>query len=319
MVLAIAFPEFDPVAFTIPLLGLPIRWYALAYIVGLVIGWRYIARLAATDRLWPGGRRPFDPIQVDDLLFYCTLGVVIGGRLGFVLFYEPSLLWTLSQDTVFGLPLPRAVEIWKGGMSFHGGFLGVAVAAILFARRTDAPLLSVGDCLACAAPFGIFFGRIANFVNGELWGRTTEAPWGVVFPQVQLYAVNQGVEALLLPGGVNLPRHPSQLYEAALEGVLLSAVLLWLVWRAGALRRPGLAIGVFLAGYGIGRFIAEFWRMPDLWIGDGEFDLTVFEIGFTRGQFLSLPMIVIGALVIYTVLRRPLEPDPPDRPARGEA
>lgn len=300
MVRAIAFPEFDPVAFWIPILDLPIRWYALAYIAGLLIGWRYIAHLVSKDRLWPGRRRPFAPEQTDDLLFFMTLGVVIGGRLGFVLFYRPDFLWTLSDATVLGVPIPRALEIWQGGMAFHGGMLGVVLAGLFYARRIGASPWSLGDTLACAAPFGVFFGRLANFVNGELWGRPTDASWGVVFPQIDDPGLLQAYPQLLVDGE-NVPRHPSQLYEAGLEGVLLGAVLLWLVWRRDALKIPGLCMGFFLAGYGLARFISEFWRQYDPWLG---FDYEILGVGITRGQNLSMPMIAIGVAVIVLALRR---------------
>ena len=300
MVRAIAFPEFDPVAFWIPFLDLPIRWYALAYIAGLLIGWRYIAYLAGRDKLWPGGRRPLAPEQTDDLLFYMTLGVVLGGRLGFVLFYRPDFLWTFSEEPILGVYLPRALEIWRGGMAFHGGMLGVLVAGLIYARRAGAPAWSLGDAVACAAPFGIFFGRIANFVNGELWGRPTDASWGVIFPQIEDPSYLDAYPQMLV-NGENVPRHPSQLYEAGLEGLLLAAVLLWLVWRRDALKIPGLCVGVFLAGYGLARFVAEFWRQYDPWLG---FDFHLLGVGFTRGQTLSFPMIVLGLGVIAYALWR---------------
>ena len=307
MLWAIPFPEFDPVAFTIPFLGVPIRWYALAYIAGLLLGWRYIAYLVGKDRLWPNNRRPFQPDQVDDILLIMVFGVVIGGRLGYVLFYEPTFLWTFSDDEYFGFRILKAFEMWKGGMAFHGGFLGVVVGAILFARRTGAPLAQLGDSLACAAPFGILFGRIANFVNGELWGRPTEVSWGFVFQQpAQRPVFEDGTVgqsfADIYTGGVNVPRHPSQLYEAGLEGVLLALALAWLVWRGGALKKPGLCIGVFLAGYGLARFTAEFWRQYDPSLGNAGFD-EFLGLALTRGQTLSLPMILIGVVVIYFALK----------------
>ena len=319
MVWAIPFPEFDPVAFTIPFIGAPIRWYALAYIAGLLVGWRYIAYLARLDRLWPFNRRPFQPDHVDDILLVMVFGVVIGGRLGYVLFYEPSFLWTLSDPVYYGFAIPKAFEIWKGGMAFHGGFLGVVVGAILYARRTGAPLAQLGDSLACAAPFGIFFGRIANFVNGELWGRPADVSWAFVFPDVPKIAREMRLEEFLLPGGENVPRHPSQLYEAGLEGALLAAALIWLVWRADALKKPGLCIGVFLAGYGLGRFIAEFWRQYDPTLGNNGFDEFLF-LSLTRGQTLSLPMILVGAVVIYYAQKGTWAPrtDPGPAPETAE-
>ncbi len=291
MLAAIPFPNIDPAIFTIPafsLFGIDIgplalRWYALAYIAGLVLGWRYIVRLLAAKRLWPSDRRPMAPERAEDLLIWTTIGVVIGGRLGYILFYD--------FGSFLESPL-EAFRVWNGGMSFHGGMLGVIVAVMLFARSSRVPLFQLGDAVACAAPIGLFFGRVANFINGELWGRVTEQSWGVVFPQVEAAAK---FYPWLLTDGVNLPRHPSQLYEAGLEGLVLFMVLAWFVWRAGALKHPGLATGVFLIGYGLARGFVEFFRQPDAHIG---FDIEALGLELSRGQLLSIPMILLGVAFI---------------------
>ena len=249
----IAYPEIDPVLIAIG--PIAIRWYALAYVAGLLLGWHYVARLAR--------RRPVGvpPAAIDDLLIWMTLGVILGGRIGYVLFY--NLEHYLAQPA-------DALAVWQGGMSFHGGLLGVIAAMVLFAHRRQVPLLSLGDLVAAATPIGLFFGRIANFINGELYGRQADVAWAMVFPR-----------------GGPMARHPSQLYEAALEGLVLFGVLAWLVWRTGALRRRGLVAGVFLAGYALARIAAELFREPDPQLG---FLLS----GLTMGQLLSLPMLAAG-------------------------
>ncbi len=290
MALAIPFPEIDPVIFDIG--PLPIRWYAVAYMAGLALGWLYVARLMARERLWAGGAAPMKPEATDALLLWMALGVVLGGRLGFVLFYDPELLW----------PRPwEALMIWEGGMAFHGGMIGGVVAVLLFSRFNRLSALSVGDAVACATPIGLFFGRIANFINGELWGRVTDQPWGMVFPQVEEYAEEY---PWLLTNGENLPRHPSQLYEAALEGLLLFGVLAFMAFRGGALKRPGLCVGVFLVGYGLARGFVEFFRQ---WNPDLGFDFYIFGEGVSRGQTLCIPMILAGVAFIVYAQRRARE------------
>lgn len=257
------FPGIDPVA--IWLGPLPIRWYSLAYIAGFLLGWRWARRMATT------APRPIDVKLVDDYLFWAVIGVILGGRLGYSLFYQPGLY---LED-----PL-RLLRLWEGGMSFHGGFLGVVIATILFARRHQLDLLSFGDIIAPVAPVGLGLGRIANFINGELWGRVTDVPWGMVFPS-----------------GGPLPRHPSQLYQAALEGVLLLAVLA-LANRLGLRQRaPGATIGVFLIGYGIARLIGEVFREPDPQLG-------FLMFGTTMGQLLSIPMVIVGLGFVWYARRR---------------
>lgn len=294
----IPFPDIAPEIFTIDLGGfsLSLRWYALAYLAGLLIGWRIVVAMMRRGGLW-GDRAPMPADRVDDLLTWVILGVILGGRLGFVLFYEPA----------FYLANPaEIVKVWQGGMSFHGGFAGVMVAAWAFCRANGIPPLRLADALAVVAPIGLFFGRIANFINAELWGRPTDLPWGVVFP---------GEAAQACPGVVGpCARHPSQLYEAGLEGLLLGLVLLLLV-RAGGLRRPGLAFGVFLAGYGLARIFVELFREADAQFITPDNPLGHViggpAIGLTMGQLLSLPMVVVGLALILRARRRP----PAARPA----
>lgn len=258
-------PEFDPIAVEIG--PIAIRWYALAYIVGLVLGWQFVRHLSKR------GYVALTRAQIDDLLFWAAMGVILGGRVGYTLFYRP--------DYYLLNPL-EILKVWQGGMSFHGGLLGVFAAIIWFARRNKLPIFVVGDAVAVAAPIGLFFGRIANFVNGELFGRASDVPWAMVFPN----------------GGM-FPRHPSQLYEAGLEGLVLFIVLAWLAFRTSALRRPGMMAGVFLVGYAVARSFVEFFREPDVGIA-------LPDIGITMGQLLSLPMLIIGLLLISRALRGPL-------------
>ncbi|SDK21762.1 prolipoprotein diacylglyceryl transferase [Aliiruegeria lutimaris] len=301
----IPFPELSPEIFSISLFGMEfaLRWYALAYIAGLLLGWRLVVALMKRPTLWPENRPPMQPQQVEDLLTWVILGVVIGGRLGFVLFYKPAHY------------LANPVEIlavWEGGMSFHGGLLGVVIATWLWTGKHAIARMSAADALAMAAPPGLFFGRLANFINGELWGRPSDVPWAMKFPTM---CVDPGWQGCPIPGewfyyGGELARHPSQLYEAALEGLVLGAVLLWLALRRGALKRPGIVTGSFFAGYGISRFIVEYFRQadaqfitPDNPIG---FVIGQGTIGVTMGQLLSLPMILLGlALIAYARRRVP--------------
>ncbi|MEM6489903.1 MAG: prolipoprotein diacylglyceryl transferase [Pseudomonadota bacterium] len=285
--MALAFPQIDPAIVTVELFGteLSLRWYALAYIAGLVLGWRVTVWLMRRPRLWPHRTPPMPPDAPEDLLTWMVVGVVLGGRLGYVLFYNPLGFLERPQDVL---------AIWQGGMSFHGGFIGVMVALALFCRNRRIPLLQAGDAVALAAPFGLFFGRIANFINGELWGRPTEVSWGMVFPTVP---------PELWVGSVNLPRHPSQLYEAAGEGLILAAVMWWLALARGWLRRPGALIGLFFIGYGLARSLIENFRQGDIemvtpdnpWGHAIRFGLGPEAMGLTMGQVLSLPMVAIGA------------------------
>jgi phosphatidylglycerol:prolipoprotein diacylglycerol transferase len=351
MIEAIQFPNFDPAAFTVdafPLFGnvvgpFHLRWYALAYIVGLVLGWRWMVWIIRRDRLWAPGKPALSVPQADDFLFWATLGVILGGRLGYVLFYKPDMIWN-NPIEVF--------QIWNGGMSFHGGLLGVIVAAVLFTKkfaggnftprrhvneeqfatlarkhlvaepaadkkrdhirvsglgwmkkkdyedarekaRTDAiDLLRLGDIAAAAAPIGLFFGRIANFINGELYGRPTDGPFGVIFPSGGYNWASREWQW----SGAEVARHPSQLYEAALEGLALFAIINVLTLRFDSLRRPGLNVGVFLVCYGFFRFLLEFVREPDAHMPN-------FLRGYiTMGMLLSIPMIIAGAWLIRRAL-----------------
>ncbi|WBU55579.1 prolipoprotein diacylglyceryl transferase [Paracoccus sediminicola] len=284
----IPFPDISPEIFTISLgsFQFSLRWYALAYLAGLVLGAWGVWRLMKSDRLW-GGAAPMEPGRVEELLTWIVGGVVIGGRLGFVLFYQPG--YYLANPV-------EIIKVWQGGMAFHGGFAGVVIAAWWWARRNAVPALRLADALAVVAPAGLFFGRIANFINAELWGRPTDLPWGVIFP---------GEAAQICPG-IEGPcaRHPSQLYEAGLEGLLLGLILLILVWRGG-LRRPGLALGVFLAGYAAARIFVEFFRVADAQFITPDNPLGRVALGISMGQLLSLPMLALGLLFIFRAMSRP--------------
>lgn len=292
----LSFPDIGPDIISIPLGGftLALRWYAMAYIAGILIGWRIILRAIRSPRLWAGGTAPIRAEQLEDLITWIILGVILGGRLGFVLFYQPA--YYLSNPI-------EILMVWQGGMSFHGGFLGVVVGVILFSRRHALPLMSVADLLAIAAPVGLLLGRSANFINNELWGRPSDLPWAVAFP---------GPAAQYCPDVVGLcGRHPSQLYEALLEGALLGTLLLILAFRRGWLLRPGQLTGVFFAGYGAARFFVELFRQADAqYISlDNPMGYVVqFGAGgLSMGQLLSLPMLIIGLGLIYSVRRRPLQ------------
>ncbi len=272
----IPFPNIDPVL--IHLGPVAIRWYALAYIAGLVLGWRYIVALIETPRLW-AGPAPVSRIEIDDALLWAAIGVILGGRLGYVLVYNPGYYMANPGEIL---------AVWRGGMSFHGGATGVLVALVIFARRHNIAPLTLIDLASAAAPVGLFFGRLANFINGELWGRTTDASWGVIFCNDRIAAANGG----LCPAGM-LARHPSQLYEAALEGLLLFLVFRLLTHYFEALKRPGTLFGAFIAGYGATRFFIEFFREPDAQLG------FLYGDWLTMGMVLSVPMIAAGALIVW--------------------
>jgi phosphatidylglycerol:prolipoprotein diacylglycerol transferase len=267
----VPFPHFDPVL--IHLGPFAIRWYALAYIAGILLGWRYGVALIRNERIWPPAASPINVAQMDDLILWITLGVIVGGRLGYVLFY--------GRDTFLSDPL-EVVKVWHGGMSFHGGFLGVTIAIIAFARVNRVDMLRLGDLVAPCVPIGLFFGRIANFINGELWGRPTTLPWGIIFP-----GTNDGV-----------PRHPSQLYEAGLEGMLLFLILLLATHRLHWLRLRGAVTGLFVLMYGLFRIALENVRQPD-----AGFDHMPF--GLTMGILLSTPMVLAGVWLIWFSRRTP--------------
>ncbi|MGA2940652.1 MAG: prolipoprotein diacylglyceryl transferase [Xanthobacteraceae bacterium] len=261
------FPAINPVL--IHLGPLAIRWYALAYIVGIIAGWYYARVIIASERLW-GGPAPMTVIDFDDFVVWITLGIILGGRTGYVLFYNlPHFLENPLQ----------MFELWNGGMSFHGGILGCSVAIILFALKRHIPILSLGDVTAAVAPIGLFLGRLANFINGELWGRPTDVPWAMIFPN-----------------GGPVPRHPSQLYEAMLEGAVLFIVL-GLMVRAGWLKRPGVITGSFALGYGIARIICEFFREPDVQLG-------FLWRGLTMGMLLCIPLMLGGIVILAVAFRR---------------
>ena len=252
------FPQIDPNLLEIG--PFAIRWYALAYVAGLLLGWRYMLRLNSSRAHMTTSE------VIDELLVWAIVGVVLGGRLGYVVFYNPS----------FYMENPLQIfAVWRGGMSFHGGLLGVTVTMVWFAKRRHLELLRLSDLVSCAVPLGLFFGRIANFINGELFGRVTNVPWAMTFPN-----------------GGPLPRHPSQLYEAVLEGIVLFALLAWLAWHKGALQKPGMLTGVYLLGYALARVSIEFVRQPDAQIG-------FLPLGTTVGRWLSVPMLIGGMYLIW--------------------
>ncbi|MBY0284741.1 MAG: prolipoprotein diacylglyceryl transferase [Sphingomonas sp.] len=255
----------NPAVFTIGWFSL--KWYSIAYITGIIVGWWYLLKLIAQ----PGA--PMARRHADDLVFYATLGVILGGRLGYVIFYSPDMF----------LEPWRILRLWDGGMSFHGGTIGTSIGLILFSRNNKLDWLRVHDYVACTVPFGLFFGRLANFVNGELWGKPADLPWAIIFPHAG-----------------PLARHPSQLYEAGLEGLVLFAILWWAFWRTKARYQPGLLVGIFTAGYGIARFLVEYCREPD-----AQFAGTFIEkTGIQMGQWLCVPMIAGGAYLILTAKSR---------------
>ena len=264
------FPSIDPVI--VQLGPIAVRWYGLAYVVSILLGWFYARRLVANDSLWPSNRAPMTLTDLDDFLLWAALGVVAGGRIGYVLFYDLPA-FEANPLSIFA--------VWSGGMSFHGGMLGTILAIVLFARSRSIPVWSMLDCIAAVTPVGLLFGRLANFINSELWGRPSDVPWAFVFPT----------------GGPE-PRHPSQLYEAALEGLALLVVLAILVYGARMLKRPGFVAGTFVAGYAASRIFVEFFREPDGHIG------YLFGGWLTMGLVLSLPMLAAGLWAMAAAGRR---------------
>ncbi len=266
----LTYPKINPVLISIG--PFSVRWYALAYIAGILAGWYYARIIIASKRLW-GGPAPFTVTDFDDFIIWITLGIILGGRIGYVLFYNLGY-FAANPLEIFAL--------WTGGMSFHGGVIGCIVVTVLFALRRGIPVLSLGDVTLAVAPIGLFLGRLANFINGELWGRPTDVPWAMVFPS-----------------GGPLPRHPSQLYEATLEGLLLLVVLGVMV-RFGALKRPGVVTGTFAVAYGVVRIFCEFFREPDPQLG-------FLWGGLTMGMLLSIPLILAGLLVLgIAFIRQPI-------------
>ena len=278
------FPDFDPVLVQIG--PFAIRWYALAYVAGILLGWRYVAGMMKNPALWGPRGAPATPAQIDDLILWITLGIILGGRLGHVFFYTPSIV---IQD-----PL-QIVKVWEGGMSFHGGALGVLIAVFAFSYVNKIDVLRLGDAVTACAPIGLFFGRLANFINGELWGRPSDVPWAFIFPQAD---------------GVT-PRHPSQLYEAALEGVVLFLILRWATHRAGLLQRRGVVAGIFLLGYAVFRTFVENFREPDRY-------LQHFPFGLTMGMMLSAPMVIGGLFLIWRGMREPLATQAASPPSQAK-
>ncbi|MND24280.1 Prolipoprotein diacylglyceryl transferase [compost metagenome] len=266
---ALAFPNIDPVIFSIG--PLAVHWYGLGYVVGIMFAWWYGKKLLRNHRLWANNQPPMKPEALDDFVIWAALGVVLGGRIGYVLFYNFS--YYLSNP----LAIPA---VWDGGMSFHGGILGTTVAMILFARSRGIKVWSMFDVIAAGVPVGLGVVRVANFINSELWGRVSDVPWAFYFP-------NGGPE----------PRHPSQLYEAFLEGFVLFFVLLLLVWVGKKLKAPGFIAGTFVLGYGLSRIIAEFFREPDAQLG------YLFGGWLTMGMILSLPMVLIGVWAMWRANR----------------
>ena len=263
------FPDIDPVAFSVG--PIAVHWYGLAYVAGILLGWLYSRRLVSNTALWNGGKPAMTVTQLDDFLVWAAGGIILGGRIGYILFYDFA--------SVAAEPL-RAIQIWNGGMSFHGGLAGTIIAMIAFARRNGIAVWSLFDIVAAVVPFGLFFGRLANFVNGELWGRLSDVPWAVVFPNAGPFS-----------------RHPSQLYEAGLEGIGLLALLAVAIYGFGALKRPALVSGLFLCGYAASRIFVEFFREPDRQLG--------YLLGgwLTMGMVLSLPMFAAGLFAILRARR----------------
>jgi phosphatidylglycerol:prolipoprotein diacylglycerol transferase len=288
----IEFPNISPEIFSFNVLGfeLALRWYALAYILGFVCALYIMRAYLRRDHMWSRKVAPMEVDQADDLLTYLILGVILGGRIGYVLFYNLEFYLANPLDIL---------RIWDGGMAFHGGFLGVVFALIYFCSRNSVQLMPMADLLALASPPGLLFGRVANFINAELWGRPTDVSWGVVFP---------GARAQDCPGVVGAcARHPSQLYEAGLEGLALLIILIC-VAALGGLRRPGLLAGIFVAGYGAARYFVEFFRVPDAQFFSADnpygFAYRLGDFGVTMGQTLSIPMILVGLLFIVSAMAR---------------
>ena len=291
MPLVLPFPDLSPELFTLRLgeFEFALRWYALAYIAGLLIAWRYAVWLLRRPGLWPAGTAPMAPERAEDLLTWCVLGVVLGGRLGYVVFYQPAHFLANPAEIL---------AVWQGGMSFHGGMLGVLFAWGWWVARRGVPPFQLADMMCIVTPPGLFLGRLSNFANAELWGRPSALPWAVQFPGERAQACGQAL-------GEVCARHPSQLYEALLEGLVLTALTFWLATRREWLKRPGGIAGIFLAGYGAARFLVELVRQPDpQFVSPGNplgWALDLGGWGLTMGQILSLPMIALG---LWLILRR---------------
>lgn len=262
--LAIPYPNIDPIAFSLG--PLSVKWYGIAYMAGLLLGWWYVKCLVRDNSLWRKGNSPFTENMMDDVLLVTTLGVVIGGRLGHVLFYEPT--YYLSNPS-------QILKIWQGGMAFHGGALGVTIALWLFSIWKRVSVLSLTDVVTAAVPIGLFFGRLANFINSEVVGTVSNVPWAIAFP-----------------GYGEQPRHPAMLYEALLEGAVLFAILAWLIYKRGSLKMPGFTVGAFLAGYGVFRMFVELFKIE-------EYGMPIAGVPLTRGMLYSIPMVVLGTYLMW--------------------
>ena len=285
----IPFPDISPEIFSIDIGGFEfaLRWYAVSYIVGFICALLLMKYFLKREKLWLGSKPPMEPDLADVILTYLILGVIVGGRLGYVVFYNPEFY--IENPT-------HIIRVWDGGMAFHGGFIGVVLSVIIYCKLNGLRLWSVADLIAISTPPGLFLGRVANFINSELWGRQTDLPWGVVFPGPSA----QDCPGVLGPCG----RHPSQLYEAFLEGPILLGILI-LAAKAGAFKRPGLLTGLFAIGYGFARYCIEFFRVPDpqFFSEDNPFGFAfrVGDHGITMGQTLSIPMVILGFLIIGRV------------------
>ena len=290
----IPFPEgIRPDIFTISLgsFTITLYWYAVAYILGIVACWRLAAYALKTNELWQKNTPPLNPIKLEDLMSYCVLGIIIGGRLGFVIFYNPEYYLKNLLEVFY---------VWQGGMSFHGGLIGVATASCLFFRKNSVPLRSGADLLALGTPIGLGLGRVANFVNDELWGRVTDVPWGVIVTSPHSRSVCEEIIGPCI-------RHPSQIYEALLEGLILFTLMMYFAFRKNGFKKPGFLAGIFLTGYGLSRCFVELFRQPDQQFQSVKnpmgFFIQLGETGITMGQALSLPMIVIGIILFVTSKR----------------
>ena len=290
----IPFPEgIRPDIFTISLgsFTITLYWYAVAYILGIVACWRLAAYALKTNELWQKNTPPLNPIKLEDLMSYCVLGIIIGGRLGFVIFYNPEYYLKNLLEVFY---------VWQGGMSFHGGLIGVATASCLFFRKNSVPLRSGADLLALGTPIGLGLGRVANFVNDELWGRVTDVPWGVIVTSPHSSSVCEKIIGPCI-------RHPSQIYEALLEGLILFTLMMYFAFRKNGFKKPGFLAGIFLTGYGLSRCFVELFRQPDQQFQSVKnpmgFFIQLGETGITMGQALSLPMIVIGIILFVTSKR----------------
>lgn len=290
----IIFPDISPEIFTISIgeFEFALRWYAMAYIVGIVLAWRISVAAVRRPQLWPNDAAPLAPEKIEDLVSWLVLGIILGGRLGYALFYQPAYY----LDNPF-----QVLRIWDGGMSFHGGLIGVILAAYLYFRKWNVPILSGSDMIAMGVPVGLLLGRVANFINAELWGRPTDVPWAVAFPGWAAQNCGQ-------PVGELCGRHPSQLYEAGLEGLVLGVILLVMVFWRGALKRPGRVTGVFFLGYGAARCFVEMFRQPDAQFQTPTnplgYAVQMGEFGITMGQIMSLPMIALGLYLILASSRK---------------